>query len=396
MKPIYAVGVMSGTSLDGLDAICFRAVPKGDTYRLKVLAHLQKPYPKTWKDEVRRIAREDRLRDGVRFGAVWSEATGDLVKRLVRKSGLNPDQISAIGVHGQTVVHLPTPIRYLGRSVGITIQLGDLSRLAIRTGITVVGDFRPADIAAGGVGAPLVPHAHRILFSDPIRTIAVQNLGGIGNVTLLEKGRVHLAFDTGPANVWIDTVLAWKTMGKKSFDSEGRIARRGKPDRVLLKKLLSHPYFKRRPPKSAGWEEFGPDFLSRYRTTFEKLSLENALATVTWATAAATTSAYRRFVLPVSYPARLILAGGGAKNSLFVQLLREALPEIECVTSEEYGIGVDQLEALAFGLFAVETLRGRGINVPEATHASQSVISGHVAFGNRRPHIDRLRTLLLR
>src|SRR5262249_55129825 len=152
---------------------------------------------------------------------------------------------------------------------------------------------------------------HRLLFAKPGRTIAIQNLGGIGNVTLLRGNRVELAFDTGPGNVWIDTVVRWKSKGKRSFDPHGRIARKVKPQSELVSSLLRHSYFRQRPPKSAGWEQFGPTFLRKYRRRLHRLSLEDAVATVTHATAEATAQAYKKFVIPRSKPKEIIFCGGG-------------------------------------------------------------------------------------
>jgi anhydro-N-acetylmuramic acid kinase len=265
--------------------------------------------------------------------------------------------------------------------------------LAQRTGITVVGNFRTADIAAGGEGAPMAPAAHRLLFGTG--TVAVQNLGGIGNVTLLRRGRVELAFDTGPANLWLDTVIRWKTGGKLLLDRDGALARRGAVNRPLLAKLLSHPYFRRKPPKSAGWEEFGPPYLERHRPILRRLDLKDALATVTFATAIATADAYERFVFPRARPRTLVLAGGGAQNSFFVELLGRLLPVLRITGSDEFGIPPEQLESVCFALLAVETLRGHPSNEPRATGAKHPVTCGEIAWG-ASGQIDRLRSVLLR
>jgi len=305
---------MSGTSLDGIDGVLISIRNERKGLAVSTLAHVHWRYPKDFVETVREIAAEGGLIESAYFGAAWSEAAAKVIKKLCDRAHVSPSNVEVVGAHGQTVAHLPTPRKFLGNSLGVTIQLADISRLAIRAGIPVVGNFRSADVALGGQGAPLVPHAHRILFGSKNKSIAVQNMGGIGNVTLLKQGRVVSAFDTGPGNIWIDTVMRWKTAGKKTFDRNGALARKGKVDRVVLLILLSHPYFRKRPPKSTGWEEFGKAYLQKVKSHLMNMKLEDALATVTHATALATAEAYRRFVFPKAKPSELILAGGGAKN----------------------------------------------------------------------------------
>jgi anhydro-N-acetylmuramic acid kinase len=351
------------------------------------------PYPRDWRLNITKVSDRNLLRETFLFGASWSEIAARLVRRLLRKTRVSPASVDVIGVHGQTLAHLPKPRPSFGHRVAATIQAGDLSRLAIRTGITVVGNFRTADLAVDGEGAPLAPHAHRLLFARPGHRIAVQNLGGIGNVTLLEGTRVALAFDTGPGNVWIDTVVRWKTGGRVAFDRDGRLARNGKPHPLFIRRLLAHTYFRRKPPKSTGWEELGPVYLKHHWQALKALSLQDAVSTVTHATAAATARAYTQHVLPVR---KIILAGGGAKNRYLTSLFQNYLPDVPLLTSHAFGIGVDQLEALAFALLAVQTLRYRANTEPRATGARRAVVSGQIALGTDPHHIDRLKDLLLR
>jgi anhydro-N-acetylmuramic acid kinase len=374
-----AIGLMSGTSLDGLDGVLVEYAAHGESYRTRTLAHARRPFPLSWADTVRRIAERNQLREAAYFAAAWSEKAASLVRRLLRSARVAPRQVEAIGAHGQTVVHLPDPRPFLDARAGITIQLADLSRLALATGIPVVGNFRTADVALGGQGAPLAPHAHRLLFGHTGRTLAVQNLGGIGNVTLLRGGRVRLAFDTGPANVWIDTVVRWRTKGRLSYDRGGALAARGVPDRTLVLLLLSHPYFRKFPPKSAGWEQFGEDYLRRFRGRLMGMSPADAVATVTYATALATAESYRRFVFHHGLPEAVVLAGGGARNAFLRHLLSRYLPETRVTTSELFGIRVDQVEAVAFALLAVRAIHGRPNNEPAASGASAEAVCGQIA-----------------
>lgn len=396
MRSLHAIGIMSGTSLDGMDAVLVRLRPERDGYGFRVLAHRFAPFSKAWQEAARKTAARNALRECAMLGVVWSEHAARLARQTARKARIPLRRIDAIGAHGQTLVHHPRPVRFLGESVAFTVQAADLSRLASRTGVTVVGNFRTADVAEGGNGAPLAPHAHRLLFGDKAGCLAVQNLGGIGNMTLLRNGKVKCAFDTGPANLWLDTVIRWKTGGRLLFDRNGTLAGRGAVDKRLLAKLLAHPYFLRKPPKSAGWEEFGPEFLKRYRASLSKLRLEDAMATVTYAAAMATANAYERFVIPRSKPEVILLAGGGAKNTFLSTLFALFLPRIEIRTCSEFGVEPEQLEALSFAVLAVETLRGRPSNEPRATGARRPALCGQIAWGGDPGHVDRLRNVLLR
>jgi anhydro-N-acetylmuramic acid kinase len=378
-----------------MDGALIEARPRGDGYRVRILAHRFRPFSAAWQRETRAIADKNLLREAVMLGARWSESAAELVIGLSRSAGVPLSKIDLIGAHGQTLVHEPKPVRFLSQPVAFTIQVADLSRLAQRTGITVVGNFRASDIAVGGQGAPLAPVGHRLLFGHEPGPIAIQNLGGIGNVTLLENGRVSLAFDTGPADLWIDTIARWKTKGQKLFDRGGSIARTGAADRSLLARFLAHPYFRRRPPKSAGWEEFGPAYLARYRARIGRLCLADALATATYATAIATADAYERFVFPKARPKTLILAGGGARNTFLAELLGRLLPAIRVRDSGDFGIPPEQVEPVCFALLALENLRGRPGNEPQATGAPAAVICGEIAWGDRR-QIDTLRGVWLR
>ncbi|MFH1017527.1 MAG: anhydro-N-acetylmuramic acid kinase [Pseudomonadota bacterium] len=379
-KKFIAVGLMSGTSLDGLDAVLARLAPSPSGFDVRVLGHVHRAFPHGWAEEIRRISERDRLRDAARFGAAWSEFAARTVRALLSRCRYSVRRVDVIGAHGQTVVHEPAPKRFLGKPSAISIQLADLSRLAQRMGIPVVGNFRTADLAAGGQGAPLAPHAHRMLFGSRRKIVAVQNLGGIGNVTLLKNGKVTAAFDTGPANVWIDTVARWRTKGKLTFDKNGATAARGNPDFPMVGALLRHPFLRVRPPKSAGWEQFGPASLAKFRARLLKMPLADALATVTVASALATAIAYRRFVLPKGNPSEILLCGGGARNATWRRLFAHALPEIPVTTTEARGLPVDQVEAVACAILAVQTLRGFPSNEPTATGAERPVILGQLAF----------------
>ncbi len=396
MNTLLAIGMMSGTSLDGMDAVLLKLQFKNGDYKIEPLGHVYKRFSKEWVQTVKEISEKNLLKESALLAARWSELANQVVRKLAQKTNIRLSDIDVIGVHGQTLVHAPKPFRFLGKNIGTTIQVSDLSRLAIRTGITVIGNYRTADIAIGGQGAPLAPHSHRLLFGKNGKTITVQNFGGIGNVTLLKNKKVEMAFDTGPANMWIDTIVKWRTSEKLLWDRNGLLARKGKPHQKLIEELSSHPYFSLPPPKSAGWEEFGPHFLKRYQHEFDQLCVEDAVSTITFAVARITSEAYKRYVFPRARPTEIIVAGGGAKNLFLLELFKRNLPTCAITSSESYGIAVGQLEAICFALLAVETLRGRPSNEPIATGAKDYVICGQIAFGTNRRHVDRIRNLLLR
>lgn len=379
MKSFLCAGLMSGTSLDGLDVVLARIELKGSGARANILAHHQEAFPKGYSEAAQRVAKKNQLAEGRELGAVWSEIAAIAVKKTAKKIGIAISSIDVVGAHGQTVVHRPTPRKILGWKIATTLQLADLPRLALRLGVPVIGDFRSADIAAGGQGAPLAPHAHRLLFSHPHTTIAIQNVGGMGNVTLLKGNRVALAFDTGPGNIWIDTVVQWHTSGRKKFDRGGVLARTGQPNPKIVHQLLAHPYFRKKPPKSCGWEEFSPERLAPFRSALLKLSASDSVATVTEATAQATAQAYRKFIFPLGQPSLLVIAGGGAHNPSLIRALLRNLPEVPIATTDVFGVPPQQVESLCFAILALEALLGRTNTEPNATGAAYPVVGGVLA-----------------
>jgi anhydro-N-acetylmuramic acid kinase len=262
-----------------------------------------------------------------------------------------------------------------------TLQIGEPSVIAHRTGITTVADFRPKDMAANGQGAPLVPFADYVLFRDKKRKRAIQNIGGIANVTYLPAGcqrRDIIAFDTGPGNMIIDGTILLATKGRKKLDRGGKIAGRGTVDKGLLNNMLRHPFFSKRPPKSTGREMFGKEYCAcLYRRAIKKgLSAEDVVATATAFTAASICLSYRRF-LP-AMPDELILCGGGARNNTLIKMLQQELGEVKIFLSDELGISCDAKEAISFAILAYATIKGIVNNVPSATGADKSLILGKI------------------
>jgi anhydro-N-acetylmuramic acid kinase len=326
------------------------------------------------------------------------ELFADAVIQLCEKSGISRRSLDLIGSHGQTIYHYPKGGRHAGRALGSTLQIGEPSRIAQRTGITTVADFRPRDMAVGGEGAPLVPYADCVLYRDERLCRTVQNIGGIANLTFLpvcsDAVRRYsscsyehttndvLAFDTGPGNMVIDGMMRLVTKGRREYDCEGALAAEGIVHEGLLKEILRHPFFRRRPPKSTGREQFGQPYCEWFfgKARREGLLPEDMVATATAFTASSIAQAYRRF-LP-RLPDEMILCGGGAHNTTLVRMLQQQLPGVRIRSTDEFGISVDAKEAVSFALLAYATIKGIANNIPGATGASEPVVLGKIVPGS--------------
>jgi anhydro-N-acetylmuramic acid kinase len=369
--PMRVAGLMSGTSADGIDA----AIVDIDGDKLKVLAFDTFPYPEAVRGGIFGLVESKKSGPAelCRLNFVIGEVFARAVLKLCRKSRIDLETIDLIGSHGQTIYHNPKG--------HCTLQIGEPAVIAQRTGITTVADFRPADMAAGGQGAPLVPFADYVLFRDRKTNRAVQNIGGIANVTYL-LANCHskdiIAFDTGPGNMIIDGIVSLATKGGKRFDRGGKIAGRGTVDRELLDSMLRHPFFKLRPPKSTGREMFGKQYCNTiYQRARKKgFSVEDIAATITAFTVASIGLSYRRF-LP-AMPDELVLCGGGAKNNTLVKMLRQELTGVKILNSSELGIDSDAKEAISFAILAYATIKGIANNVPGATGAKEQLILGKI------------------
>jgi anhydro-N-acetylmuramic acid kinase len=373
------VGLMSGTSADGVDAGLVDITER----EVRLLAFGVFPYPNALRRAILHLCRPEsaRLEDICHYNFVLGEVFADAVIKLCAGSSIALSSIDLIGSHGQTIHHNPHGKRYAGAVIRSTLQIGEPSVIAQRTGITTVADFRPRDVAAGGEGAPLVPYADHVLFGHSRRCRAVQNIGGIANVTFLPPGgKVNdvIAFDTGPGNMVIDGIIRLISRGKKRYDHNGTMAARGAVDKTLLNEMLKRPFLRRRPPKSTGREEFGDAFTEQIYRRARKRGLAGAdiVATVTALTAETIARAYRRF-LP-AMPDESILCGGGAHNKTLVEMLQSKLPEVKILLSEDFGISIDAKEAVSFAILAWATIKGRANNVPTATGAQEPVVLGQI------------------
>ena len=381
------VGLMSGTSLDGIDAALV-AISGNGTADIQWRLHRGLTLP--FDDE-----RRARIHDAILAGTAQAlcalhadlgEWLAEAALRVIRESGLNPEQVDAIGSHGQTVWHLPPSE---GKR-GATLQLGCPATVAERTGCDVVSDFRARDVAAGGHGAPLVPWVDALLFAQPGQARALQNIGGIGNVSWVPpRGSTEsvFAFDTGPGNALIDAAVELATGGRVRFDQDGKLAARGKVDDALLKDLLRHPFFGREPPKSTGREEFGRPFVERLVRAVQPEGDQDWLdlvATLTELTARSIADAYREWVIPRGV-GEVVVTGGGARNPTLIARIRALLDPLPVMDGATLGVDTDAKEALAFAVLAWAHLRGIPANAPAATGAVGGRVLGSFTPGARAP-----------
>jgi anhydro-N-acetylmuramic acid kinase len=383
-KSMNVVGLMSGTSADGVDAALVRITGDADAVRVKPLAFSALPYPRGLQERIVTAAVEGTVAEICHLNAVLGEWFSRAALRVIRQSGLIPSQVHLIGSHGQTIHHLPTPVREYGIArLRSTLQIAEPSIIAERTGIATVANFRSRDMAVGGEGAPLAPYAHYMLLRDPHRARLIVNLGGIGNVTYLPAGTgltAVRAFDTGPGNMVLDALMHHLSNGRQSMDRNGRLASKGTVDLALLNTMLSHPFLKKRPPKSTGREEFGGRFMARVlKATRRSIRSEDLLATASLFTAVSVGLARRWLPGTVD---EVIVAGGGAHNRSVMADLAAVFDPTPVRRLDDLGWDSRAFEAIAFALFAYQTMNGVCTNVPSATGASHPVVLGQIAPGH--------------
>jgi len=347
---VRVAGVMSGTSLDGIDV----AIVETNGRRVTTLGFQSTPYSEAVRRNILAVSNTTTTTAAI---SRLNFQLGELYARAVQRACRRYGPVALIGCHGQTIYH---------EGGASTLQIGEAAVIAERTGVPVISDFRTRDIAAGGQGAPLVPFVDCLLFRHPRRTRIALNIGGIANITVIPSG---IAFDTGPGNMVIDALAREYTGGRQNFDRGGRIAARGNLNRPLLDRLLADPYYRAKPPKSAGREQYGAEFVTRLKQT--RLPLPDLIATATVLTAAAIARAAAPF-----QPDELIVSGGGAHNPQILAHLAAFLPGVALATTADYGIDPDAKEAIAFAILAYRTWRRKPSNLPSATGARHPVILG--------------------
>jgi anhydro-N-acetylmuramic acid kinase len=432
-KPLLVLGMMSGTSADGIDVALARFSGAPPHINTKLLGHTSFNFPPAVRKEILRVAEQQSISAGelsqlnVRLGELF----GDAALAACRRLKVSRRRIALIGSHGQTIFHQGRPTSYFGSPTASTLQIGEPSVIAARTGVTTIGDFRPADMALGGQGAPLVPYVDYVLYRHTKLGRVSLNIGGIANVTVIPadaRPDQVFAFDTGPGNMLIDALVQHFTHDRQRFDKDARLAKSGKIDRYLIRRLLHDPYLKQAPPKSTGREYYGSAYVKDLLVLGrrKKIRPNDLLYTVTVFTAYSVINALHRFVFPKHKINEIIVSGGGAQNPLvFEQLIASAtsgadpleyysdvpprelvivmrvprpsktarsqatefLPEhglISVVPSSHFGIPEDAKEAFAFALLAYETFHQRPANLPSATGARGPAILGKISYAPPR------------
>jgi anhydro-N-acetylmuramic acid kinase len=386
-RAMTVAGIMSGTSADGIDVALVRITPTAPSPKLKLIAHHAVEYPAALRQAVLaamdapQISTAALARLNWRLGIAYAEAVCDSLKKY-------PVKLDLIGCHGQTIYHQAKPASYIARQIACTWQIGEPAVIAHEIGVPVVSNFRPADMAAGGQGAPLVPLLDFVLFAHQKRARILQNIGGIGNLTVIPpaaRPENLIAFDTGPGNMVIDALTS--RLFAKKYDRDGRIAARGRIIESILKPILRRPCFKKAPPKSAGREQFGASFNSDFLRACKKAggNPEDTIATATALTAESIALAFDRFVHPLirNTAADFIVSGGGSRNRTLMAMLRERLEPRGCkiMTSDAAGVPAQAKEAVAFALLAWQTWHELPGNIPAATGASRPAILGEISYG---------------
>ena len=389
-RSVLLLGLMSGTSADAIEVALARVNASTPP---KLLAHTTRPLPSALRAEILRIAEgapataAQISQLNFRLGHAFAEAA----LAALRQFRVPASRVALIGSHGQTIFHQGRPIPFLGHPTASTLQIGEPAIIAARTGITTVADFRPADIAVGGQGAPLVPFADYLLYRHAKLGRVSLNLGGIANITVIPanaKPAQVFAFDTGPANMLIDALVSHFTHGRQRFDKGGRLAMKGRDIPALLDELRRDPYLELPPPKSTGREYYGRTYVDKILTLGRKHRAKpnDIIRAATSFTAGSVVDALHRFVLPKTKIHQLIVSGGGAHNSLVVALIAGWVHPmgIKLLPSSQLGVPEDAKEAYAFALLAYETFHHRPSNLPNATGARRPAILGKISYAPPR------------
>jgi anhydro-N-acetylmuramic acid kinase len=379
---VIVAGVMSGTSADGIDVAVVRVLGRGFRTRFELLHHQAFPYPPRVRRAVLATMNADKasVADLARLNFLLGDLYADAVRASAKHAHLAVD---LVGCHGQTLYHQGTARAYLARNIACTWQTGEGAVIAARTGVPVVSDFRPADMAAGGTGAPLVPFLDYLLYRHRRRGRIVQNIGGIANLTAIPAKAPPeqvIAFDTGPGNMVMDAVT--ERLFARPYDRHGRIAARGRVLDVVVSELMRHPFFRRPPPKTAGREEFGREFVAGFLRRCRRARKEDVVATATALTAYSIADAVRAFVVPAGEKRfrEMIVSGGGAKNSTLMSMLAAELTGLKLRTSDEFGLPSAAKEAVAFAILAYQAWRRVPSNIPAATGAKRPAVLGKISY----------------
>jgi anhydro-N-acetylmuramic acid kinase len=388
---MLVLGLMSGTSADGIDVALARISGAPPRLKAKLLGHTSLSFPAALRKEIlhvaegRQITANELSQLNFRLGEVFADAALKACTRF----RVSRSRVDLIGSHGQTVFHQGRPAFFFGRKVASTLQIGEPSVIAARTRVTTVGDFRPPDIALGGQGAPLVPYADLLFYRHSKLGRVSLNLGGIANITVIPaaaKPPQIFAFDTGPANMVIDALVAHFTKGRERYDKDARMAMTGRGIPALIDELMRDSYFRQRPPKSTGREYFGDAYVKKLLVLGERHRAKPAdlIRAATFLTPLSIVDALNSFVLPKIKIHQLIVSGGGARNPLILAQLEAALLGMEVLPSSEFGVPGDAKEAFAFAILAYESFHQRPANLPSTTGARGPAILGKISYAPPR------------
>lgn len=379
------IGLMSGTSADGIDAVLVQISGYGASTKVKQLAFTMLPFSQEVRSCILALAGGETggSRELCQMNFLLGELYAEACEQLCREWNGPLEQIDLIGSHGQTVYHIPEAEPYLGHSFRSTLQIGEASVIAERMGCPVISDFRVRDVAAGGLGAPLVPYTEYLLYHSNTENVGLQNIGGIGNITLLPKGcelKDVVAFDTGPGNMVMDALTVKLTNGRMRFDEGGRMAAQGKIHYGLLSLMMKDPYLLKKPPKTTGREHYGNEYISWLLDQAARLQvpLTDVLTTATRFTAECIRKSIQDYCHPA--PDRLIVGGGGSMNAVLMDNIRECLPDCRVLVNEDLGLDSNAKEAVAFALLANEAVFNSCNNAPSATGAKHPVVMGKISL----------------
>jgi anhydro-N-acetylmuramic acid kinase len=389
-KDWLVAGIMSGTSADGIDVALVRIFGRGWQTKLRLAGFHAFPYRAAERAAILAACDANSISTAeiARLNFWLGCRFGDAVVEACRRSKFELSRLDLVASHGQTIYHQGRHEQYLGMSLATTLQIGEPACIAERTGVTTVGDFRVADVAAGGQGAPLVPLLDYLALRNRRVARAALNIGGIANVTLIPAGAELsdvVAFDTGPGNMVIDALAARASGGKERFDRDGRRAAKGRIIEPLLNELLTDAFYRRQPPKTAGREQYGREFVERVISRAGGAAAEDLLATATALTAETIARALRDWTANAS-GCQVVASGGGVHNRALMRMLRERLPHCELHLADEFGLPADAKEAMAFALLGYMTLHNQQSNVTGATGASHGVVLGKISPRGRQSH----------
>jgi len=379
------VGLMSGTSVDGVDAALVKIKGSGLGTKVETIAFRNYPYDEQIRERIFQLfnPKQSTVDNICHMNFLLGELFAKAALDIINEAGYKPEDIDLIGSHGQTVYHIPNPVYDYGYTIRSTLQIGEPAVIAERTGIATVADFRVRDVAAGGQGAPIVPYTEYIIYRDKNRNIALQNIGGISNVTVIPANaslNEVFAFDNGPGNMIIDEVVVRITKGKQRYDKDGEMAREGRVNNSLLEYLMDDKYFKQPLPKTTGREYFGSSYVDRLMDKAEDMGVrgKDLIATVTAFTAKAIVESYKYYILSKYRLDKVIVGGGGSYNKTLLAFIKEYLEDIDVITQEDIGFNSDAKEAVAIAILANEAINGNKNNIPNVTGAKNMVVMGKI------------------